>query len=151
MNRLGSGSNWLTRCCCFENSWFGAQLIGGGKKINLGLSLSVRKFEFLAAGFTLELTPTMTRLTGLVSGHGPHGAFPASPVFTVYPWDGMFEGSPAQHIWRLTIRQLLLAKEDWLCRLTCTKPTYFLETGAPPPLAVLAPFTLPLEAFLNIL
>ena len=153
MNRLGSGSSWLTRCCCFEKSLVRCSAYQRGKKRLIWGSawFKVRKFEFLAAMVqTWADTQLWIQLTGLVSmAVALHRAFPASSL-TVYPWDGCLRGSP-QHTWRLTIRQLPLGKGGRLCGLIWTKPTYFLETGASAPLAVLCSFHLASEASLNIL
>lgn len=128
--------------------WFSAQLIGGGKRLIWGSAwFKVRKFEFLAAVvYTWADTQLWIRLTGLVSlAMALHGAFPASSL-TVYPWDGMFEGSPAQHIWRLTIRQLLLGKggTGYVGWHELNPPTS-LRLGLPHLLQSFAPFTLPLR------
>lgn len=61
MNRLGSGSDWLTRCCCFEKSLVEGSAQGKKKKRLIWGSawFKVRKlYKFLLPWFTLEQTPS---------------------------------------------------------------------------------------------
>lgn len=96
MNRLGSGSNWLTRCCCFEKSLVECSA-QWKKKINLGLSL-VQGSQITAVlsscSSHLSWHSVMSSVQGPgFQGPGPSQAFPAltplSPL--LYPgvdvWD----------------------------------------------------------------
>lgn len=154
MNRLGSGSNWLTRCCCFENSLVQCSAYRGGKKINLGLSLVQGSQIWVpcSRGLHLSWHPIMNSAhrPGF-PGHGPPWSLSSlQPHSLSLGWDVW--GVPSTtHLEADHQAASSWQRRDWLCRLTWTKPTYFLETRAPPPLAVLCSFHLASEAFLNIL
>lgn len=93
MNRLGSGSDWLTRCCCFEKSLVECSAQWKKKKkINLGLSL-VQGSQIIEVLFAVVHTRADTQLWIQLEGlvfrvvpppipHPRPPAFPAKPAFT---------------------------------------------------------------------
>lgn len=115
MNRLGSGSDWLTRCCCFEKSLVECSAQWKKKKkINLGLSL-VQGSQIIEVLFAVVHTRADTQLWIQLEGlvfrvvpppipHPRPPAFPAKPAFTsvspLSPRGGggraMLGGAPAQ-------------------------------------------------------
>ena len=101
MNRLGSGSSWLTRCCCFEKSLVRCSAYQRGKKkINLGLSLVQGSQIWVPCshGSNLSWHPIMN------SAHRPgfHGRGPPQSLSSLQPhslslgW--MFEGFSTTHL-----------------------------------------------------
>lgn len=114
MNRLGSGSNWLTRCCCFEKSLVQCSAQWKKKKkINLGLSLvqgsQIRAVPF-SCGSHLSWCQVMNSVCGPgFCGPGSSQSLSGQPALTTDPW-GRCLGLPS------TSGSFLVA-QDGLCGL----------------------------------
>lgn len=135
MNRLGSGSNWLTRCCCFEKSLVqcSAQWKKKKKRLIWGSAwFKAHKLEqfLLAAVHTWAGAKLWIQFVGLVSvALALHRAFPVSQPLQLIPGANVWD-SPAHQAASWWHRMGSVG----FC-LIWRKPTHSLETGAPSPLA----------------